>query len=137
MNIFSFFSFSLFFTTFVMASGDFDGRNGFEGNNKDIVISNVNFWVTSPNGEGMVHTIGLVENKSLLNHYKVRLKVIYLDAKGTPLDVDGWLSTYKNELEGSNSSSFPGDIATIETIMVEKGKKSYFHQFRSVTKLKG
>jgi hypothetical protein len=132
MKVLSFFTLSMLISSIVMANKGLDRTL-----NNDIAINNVNFWVTADDGDGMVHTIGIVENKSMQNHYKVRLKVIYLDAKGAPLQVDGWLSTYKNELEGSNSSSVPGDIATIETIMIEKGKKSYFHQFRSVTKLKG
>jgi hypothetical protein len=130
----------LFAKIFVIAFGyasnpSLDCRELYSKGN--LLVSNVNFWVTDNGPDGMVHTIGLVENDSDLNYYKVRLKVIYLDANGKPLNVEGWLSEYKGELDGSMSKEVEGDIATLETVMIGPKSKSYFHQYRSVSKLKG
>lgn len=104
---------------------------------KDLVVSNVNTWTTSEGVDGMVHTIGIVENKSNSTYYKARVRVIYLNAQGKPIDVEGWLSELQNELEGSMGSAVPADITSVETIMIAPKSKSYFHKYRSVTKLKG
>lgn len=119
-----------FIITFVVSTHNLHGKSF----NKDLLFEKVVTWSTAEDGQGMVHSMGLVVNQSTTKSYRLKVKVFYLDDKGNKLKVGGFLSEHRSDMSQSEADKYY-DLADLTTIVIEPNSKSYFHQYRSRNKL--